>query len=68
MKAYVEEMSMPVSKNMARKLYKVEYTTKEGNGYDSCDLFVTFGVFEKEDIAEYVRCCIEKGIIRPVKL
>ena len=65
MKAFVEEMSMPISKDIAKKLYKVEYTAKEGNGYDSGNLWATFGVYEHQDVAEYVRYCIENFLINP---
>ena len=67
MKAFVEEMSMPISKDIAKKLYKVEYTAKEGNGYDSGNLWATFGVYEKEEIAEFIRFSIENGDINPLR-
>lgn len=67
MRAIVKEMMMFLDEQTAQTLYAVEYTAIEGNGYDCGDLWATFGVYEKPEVAEFVRHNIVFGSINPLR-
>ena len=60
-------MSVQISEELAMTVYKVEYEAVQGNGYDTCSYFRTFGVYERREVAEAVRKGIEDGSIQPVR-
>lgn len=67
MTAVIEEMEVKLSDGNAMTLYRVDYDAIQGNGYDTCTIWRTFGVYEKKEVAEFVGKAIENGMIFPVR-
>ena len=67
MDAHIIVKYMSAENGFTRPLYQVEYCAVPGNGYDTADVYRTFGVYIDEDVAEFVKNEINKGSIHPVR-
>lgn len=63
MRAIVTQIECLVNKNVGFYLYQVDYTEKEGFCPD--EEWMTFNVYEREEVAQFVKRQIENGGIRP---
>ncbi len=66
MDAYIEEKSVDLGGGIAMTVYQVDYCAIRGDGYSSCSVYRTFGVYERREVAEFVRDEIARGGINPV--
>lgn len=65
MDAFIEEKSVDLGGDIVMVVYQVEYCAIQGNGYDTGSVWRTFGVYERREVAEFVKDGIEAGSIRP---
>ena len=65
MDADIEEKSVDLGGGIAMKVYQVDYCAIQGNGYDTGSVWRTFGVYERREVAEFVKQGIEEGSICP---
>ena len=63
MRATVTQIECQVNENVGFYLYQVDYTDKEGFCPD--EEWMTFNVYEREEVAQFVKRQIENGGIRP---
>ena len=66
MDAFIREQTIDLGNGNGMTVYQVDYIAVYGNGYDSEHLWRTFGVYERREVAEFVKSCIEIGNISPV--
>ena len=65
MRAIVIQIECQVNENVGFYLYQVDYTDKEGFCPD--EEWMTFNVYEREDVAQFVKRRIENGFIHPAR-
>jgi hypothetical protein len=69
MKATITETSIPIIEHncvLAMTVYKVDWESYQVVGYhESVTSKGTFGVYERREVAEYVKTAIENGEIKP---
>lgn len=65
MRATVTQIECLVNENVGFYLYQVDYTDKEGFCPD--EEWMTFNVYEREEVAQFVKHQIENGGIRPAR-
>ena len=63
MRATVTQIECLVNENAGFYLYQVDYTDKEGFCPD--EEWMTFNVYERDEVAQFVKRQIENGDIRP---
>lgn len=62
----IEEIHADIGNGLEIIVYQVDYTARLGDGYTCCNLWRTFGVYERKEVAEFVSKSIENGSIQPV--
>lgn len=65
MRATVTQIECLVNENLGFYLYQVDYTDKDGFCPD--EQWMTFNVYEREEVAQFVKRQIENGGIHPAR-
>lgn len=67
MKAEITEVNVSLGNGLAMSAYRVDWENFHIEGYhESVTMKGTFGVYERREIAEYVKMAIDNGEIMPI--